>query len=75
MRSRRRREVWFRADRRGRGHGVRSRAHAGGTVVPGPAVIESLKSTILVPPGWQAAMDDDGFVLLTRGDRTESDSQ
>ena len=32
----------------------------------GPVVIESLESTILVPPGWQARMNDDGFVLLTR---------
>jgi N-methylhydantoinase A len=37
-----------------------------GFVAPGPAVIESLESTILVPPGWQAAMNRDGFVLLTR---------
>jgi N-methylhydantoinase A/oxoprolinase/acetone carboxylase beta subunit len=29
-------------------------------------VIESLESTILVPPGWQAEMNADGFVLLTR---------
>jgi N-methylhydantoinase A len=32
----------------------------------GPIVIESLESTILVPPGWQAKMNEDGFVLLTR---------
>jgi N-methylhydantoinase A len=32
----------------------------------GPAVIESLESTILVPPGWVARMDSDGFVLLAR---------
>lgn len=32
----------------------------------GPVVIESLESTILVPPGWQAKMNQDGFVLLTR---------
>jgi N-methylhydantoinase A len=32
---------------------------------PGPVVIESLESTILVPPGWQAKMNEDGFVLLT----------
>ena len=37
-----------------------------GFLAPGPAVIEALESTILVPPGWQAAMDQDGFVLLTR---------
>jgi hypothetical protein len=29
-------------------------------------VIESLESTILVPPGWQAQMNADGFVLMTR---------
>jgi N-methylhydantoinase A len=32
----------------------------------GPIVIESLDSTILVPPGWQAKMNEDGFVMLTR---------
>jgi N-methylhydantoinase A len=33
---------------------------------PSPVVIESVESTILVPPGWQAKMNQDGFVLLTR---------
>jgi len=37
-----------------------------GLAVSGPAVIESLESTILVPPGWQAKMNEDGFVLMTR---------
>ena len=37
-----------------------------GLAAPGPVVIELLESTILVPPGWQAKMNDDGFVLLTR---------
>lgn len=37
-------------------------------VVAGPAVIESLESTILVRPGWQARMDGDGFVSLTHDD-------
>jgi N-methylhydantoinase A len=45
----------------------RSRMTAG-LVAPGPAVIESLESTILVPPDWQAKMTDDGFVVLTRRD-------
>ena len=40
-----------------------------GLEAPGPAVIESLESTILVPPGWQGFMNEDGFVLLTRLDR------
>jgi N-methylhydantoinase A len=37
-----------------------------GLELVGPAVIESLDSTILVPPGWQARMNEDGFVQLTR---------
>jgi len=37
-----------------------------GFKVAGPIVIESLESTILVPPGWQARMNEDGVVLLTR---------
>jgi N-methylhydantoinase A len=36
-----------------------------GLKVMGPGVIESLESTILVPPGWQAAMNEDGCVHLT----------
>lgn len=36
-----------------------------GYVVDGPAVIESLESTIRVPPGWRAEMDGDGFIRLT----------
>jgi N-methylhydantoinase A len=60
------RQVWFRET------GVvdttiydRKRMPAG-LEVAGPVVIESLESTILVPPGWQARMNEDGFVLLTR---------
>jgi N-methylhydantoinase A/oxoprolinase/acetone carboxylase beta subunit len=37
-----------------------------GLEIAGPAVIESLESTILVPPAWQAKMTEDGFVLLQR---------
>jgi N-methylhydantoinase A len=61
-----RREAWF------RGHGAvtaavyaRARMPAG-VVIAGPAVIEALESTILVPPAWQAEMDHDGFVFLRR---------
>jgi len=39
---------------------------AAGVKLAGPVAIESLESTILVPPGWQAVMDEHGFVLLTR---------
>ena len=60
------RQIWFRQT------GVidaaiydRKRMPAGLTLA-GPVVIESLESTILVPPGWHAIMDEHGFVLLTR---------
>ncbi|MBH68899.1 MAG: hypothetical protein CMM58_11145 [Rhodospirillaceae bacterium] len=33
--------------------------------VPGPAIIESLDSTIVVPPNWTALMDGNGFILIT----------
>ena len=60
------REVWF----RGTGMVVaavhdRARMDAG-AMVDGPAVIESLESTILIPPGWQARMDSDGYILMAR---------
>ena len=61
-----RRELWFRATGAVEA-AVYDRARlAAGQHVPGPAVIESLESTILVPPAWQARMNDDGFVLLVR---------
>jgi N-methylhydantoinase A len=37
-----------------------------GLELTGPIMIESLESTILVPPRWRARMNDDGFVLLQR---------
>jgi N-methylhydantoinase A/oxoprolinase/acetone carboxylase beta subunit len=40
-----------------------------GLEITGPAVIESLESTILVPPQWQAKMSADGFVLLMQPQR------
>ena len=37
-----------------------------GTVLHGPAVIEALDSTIVVPPGWVAGVDDRGTIRMTR---------
>jgi N-methylhydantoinase A len=64
------RELWFR-DTGAVTAKVYERARMpAGLAALGPAVIESLESTILVPPGWQAKMNGDGFVVLTRsGDR------
>jgi N-methylhydantoinase A len=64
-----RREVWFRAT-----GAVEAMVHdrarmPAGMDVPGPAVIESLESTILVLPGWKATVNEDGFVVMTRSAR------
>jgi N-methylhydantoinase A len=60
------RQVWFRATGAVDAIVYDRRRMPAGFNTPAPAVIESLESTILVPPGWQAKMDADGFVLLTR---------
>jgi N-methylhydantoinase A len=60
-----RRQVWFRATGATDAVIYERRRMPAGFTAPSPAVIESLESTILVPPGWQAKMDADGFVLLT----------
>jgi N-methylhydantoinase A/oxoprolinase/acetone carboxylase beta subunit len=38
---------------------------APGDSLAGPVIIESLDSTIVVPPDWSARMDERGFILLT----------
>ena len=37
-----------------------------GTCVDGPAVIEAMDSTTVVPPGWRARIDDLGYIHLVR---------
>jgi N-methylhydantoinase A len=59
------RKVWFRATGTVEATIYDRRRMPSELEVTGPAVIESLESTILVPPGWRAKMDEDGFVLLT----------
>jgi N-methylhydantoinase A len=62
----RERSVWF------SGMGlIATRVHwrnglAPGSTIAGPAVIESLDSTTVVPPGWNAWVDDLGYIRLTR---------
>jgi N-methylhydantoinase A len=60
------RQVWFRATGAVTATIYERRRMPAGFVATGPAVIESLESTILVPPAWQARMSEEGFVLLTR---------
>jgi N-methylhydantoinase A len=59
------RQVWFRGMGAAQATIYDRRHMPAGLIAPGPAVIESLESTILVPPAWQARMDDSGFVHLT----------
>jgi N-methylhydantoinase A len=38
-----------------------------GQAVAGPAIIEQMDTTTVVPPGWTAHVDIAGNLLLTRG--------
>jgi N-methylhydantoinase A len=58
------RRVWFRDTGEVSARVYQRARMPAGAVCAGPAVIESVESTILVPSAWQAAMDDNGFVLL-----------
>jgi N-methylhydantoinase A len=67
----RQREVWFAAT-----GFVTADVHwrnglASGTEIIGPAIIEALDSTTVVPPGWIARIDDLGYIRLTRGQISE----
>jgi N-methylhydantoinase A len=61
-----RRPLWFRAAGEIEADVFDRARMPAGLVAQGPAVIESLESTILVPPGWHARMDEDGFVMMTK---------
>jgi N-methylhydantoinase A len=61
-----RRKLWFRHTGAVDAAIYDRRHMPAGLALTGPAVIESLESTILVPPGWQARMNEDGFVVMTR---------
>ena len=37
-----------------------------GTPRPGPFIVEEMDCTVVVPPGWSAALDDRGFILMSR---------
>jgi N-methylhydantoinase A len=60
------RRLWFRETDAVEAAIYDRRRMPAGLALTGPAVIESLESTILVPPGWQAKMNNDGFVVMTR---------
>ena len=35
---------------------------------PGPFIVEEMDCTVVVPPDWSAALDERGFILMTRSD-------
>jgi N-methylhydantoinase A len=41
-------------------------ALAGGASVAGPAIVEAVDATIVVPPGWMAAIDARGYIRMQR---------
>ena len=61
----RRREVWFAGDFVACDVHWRQGLPPGRAVV-GPAIIDSLDSTIVVPPHWTASVDGQGFVRIRR---------
>jgi N-methylhydantoinase A len=61
-----RRQLWFRETGAVDSTVYDRKRMPSGLAIAGPAVIESLDSTVLVPPAWKATMDADGFVLLAR---------
>ena len=37
-----------------------------GELLPGPAIVEAMDATIVVPPGWIASVDAKGYIRLSR---------
>ena len=44
---------------------------AAGSQIRGPAIIESLDSTVVIAPGWRARIDAKGFIRMTRGEEMD----
>jgi N-methylhydantoinase A len=61
-----RRQAWFRETGRVEVEVLARERLAAGSKIDGPAIVESLDSTLVVPPGWRGTVDGDGFLLLAR---------
>ena len=65
------REVWFGEPVRcpvvGR-HDLPAASDRNGAGRAGPFIVEEMDCTVVVPPGWRAALDERGFILMTRSD-------
>ena len=44
---------------------------AAGTLAKGPCVFELPESTLVLPPGWSARVDEAGTIVASRGDRND----
>ncbi len=42
-----------------------------GTEIAGPAIIEAMDATIVVPPRWQARIDELGYIVMARSATTK----
>jgi N-methylhydantoinase A len=60
----RNREVWFAEDRFTTAPVHWRDGLMPGTQIIGPAIIEAMDSTTVVPPGWRARIDDLGYIRL-----------
>jgi N-methylhydantoinase A len=60
------REVWFPGAGVGPCRILWRSGLEGGTTIEGPTIIESLDSTIVIPPSWSANVDDDGYIRIRR---------
>jgi len=63
---RRKREVWFPQDGSAPCPIHWRDGLAAGETLTGPAIIEAMDSTIVVPPGWIASVDGKGYIRLRR---------
>jgi len=62
------RKVWFKgASRIDCAIHDRDKMNAGAEA-PGPAVIQAVDTTIVVPPGWTARADDNGYIIMEASD-------
>jgi N-methylhydantoinase A len=61
----RRREVWFSGQFLACDVHWRQALAPGATII-GPAIVDSLDSTIVVPPRWTASIDHQGFMRIRR---------
>ncbi|MDR3531752.1 MAG: hydantoinase/oxoprolinase family protein, partial [Rhodopila sp.] len=62
----RRRDVWFATTGLAPADVHWRNGLEAGTAIAGPAIIEALDSTTVVPPGWTARIDDLGYMRLAR---------